>query len=98
MQILKIQDRLNEGNGLSTYEVDELKYLDTSPIGKAIYQNKKGRPKVPEELKAKSSDRIKCEDCGKEYIRSNSTNHKKTKHHIIHDKMNKKLKKMMLDE
>lgn len=98
MQIQKIQERLKEGNGLSTYDSNELKYLESSSIGKAIYVNKRGRPRVSDELKAKSTDRITCKDCGKQYIRSNATNHKKTTYHIIHEKMNEKLKKIMLDD
>ena len=72
----------------------ELKYVQ-KPLGKALY---KGRPKKKEDEKAHWSDRIKCDVCAKEFTRSARNAHNLTKEHLIYSKMNKKLKKLLIDD
>ncbi len=76
---------------------DEFQYTQT-PIGGPTYKHnlKRGRP-IPENGKAKPTDRIKCEICGKEYFRSGSTKHKRTEYHRAMERVNKKLLDLLVD-
>lgn len=93
-ELQNIQEKLKVDKNISEYTVDELKYLQ-KPIGKALYR---GRPKKDDNDRAKPTDRLKCEVCGKEFFRSGRTKHNQTKHHLLHEKMNKKLMKMLVDK
>lgn len=95
MEIKDIQKSLKEQKGLALYDIDELKYVQ-KPIGKALYTKKKiGRPK--KDNPSQWSDKIKCDVCGNEFIRSNRSNHNKTKQHQLYLKMNDKIKKLLVD-
>lgn len=92
-----VQENLKKGLSLTNYSEEELKYLQ-KPIGKAIYKNStKGRPRKQEHEKCKPTDKITCEICGKTYIRSGSAAHKITNYHKLHERMNTKLRKILLD-
>lgn len=95
MSIKQKQDKLSEKKGLSLYEPDELKYLNSSNIAKAIYKHDSD----PEIVKKKThwKDRIKCEVCGKYYFRSGTTKHRSTQHHKTYAMINEKLRKLLLD-
>jgi len=70
------------------------------PMMKAKYkyeQEKKPRGRPKNEIPSHPNDRITCSVCGKEYNRSGSTKHKKTKYHQDRDNLNKKLIKLLLD-
>lgn len=92
--IEQIQEKIKTDKNILKYVEEEIRYLQ-KPIGSALY---KGRPRKPDNEKAKPTDRITCEICGKEYFRSGSANHKATKHHIIHQDLNKKLMKILLNK
>ena len=80
---------IKKQKSLPLYEVDTIKEI-IKPIGRTIYNG---------EIQNGSSwnDNVICKICGKRYKRSNVTNHKKTQWHKIHDKMNDKLKKLLLE-
>ncbi len=92
--ISKIQEKIKDDKNIAEYSEEELKYLQ-KPIGKALYR---GRPKIDETKKAKATDKIVCEICGKSFFRSGRTKHKRTKFHMLHENMNKKLMKMLVDK
>lgn len=92
--ISKIQEKIKNDKNIIAYIEEEIRYLQ-KPIGSALY---KGRPKKTESEKAKPTDRLTCEICGKEYFRSGSAKHKATQHHILHQNLNKKLMKMLLNK
>jgi len=92
----KIQKQVQKQKGLTQYSNEKLIYIQ-KPIGKAIYKSKE-RPKKSEENKAKWNDKVKCDRCGKEFIRSSRTTHNKTQYHKIFDKMNNKLQDFLLQK
>lgn len=92
IELQNIQDKIKEDKNICQYTVDEIMYVQR-PIGKALYA---GRPATGSA--AKATDRIKCEICGKEFYRSGRTNHKKTKHHILYEGLNKKLAKILINK
>jgi len=95
MDYKKVQNNLAEQKGLGLYEKDELKYVQ-QPLGKAIYTTKKvGRP--ISETPSHWSDRVKCDVCGDYFTRSARSNHNKTRHHRDYEKMNYKIKELLLD-
>lgn len=99
MDIKEIQENLKKGLSLTTYSEDELRYIQ-KPIGKALYNStlqKKGRPRKNENNKCKPTDKVKCKICGKIYIRCGSSRHKKTQYHQLHEKVNIKLRKILMD-
>jgi len=78
---------------------DEFKYTQT-PIGGPLYKHnvkKGGRPRVEDDKKKKPTDKIKCEVCGKEYIRSGATKHKRTVFHLERLRINKKLLDLLVN-
>lgn len=93
-RINRAKKQIQDEQYLLNYDDDTLRYVQ-KPIGRALHR---GRPKMAEEDKGTSSDRIKCDLCGKEYVRSNRSHHKKTKQHQLYDKINKKLAKLVLDK
>lgn len=70
---------------------EELLYA-TTPIGKIHMTTQK----LPEEKKKYKY--VECEICGKTYCTNNTGKHKKTQYHIIHSNLNKKLKKILLNQ
>lgn len=85
----RIKKKLNEDKVLVDYDTEELKYVQ-KPIGKAHFQSE---PKK----KAHWSDRVKCEVCNKDFTRSARSQHKLTNHHKTYEKMNKKLRELLID-
>lgn len=93
-EISKIQDRLKRDKNIINYIEEEIRYMQ-KPLGSALY---KGRPRKDDEDKAKPTDRLVCETCGKEFFRSGRAQHKATQYHILHENLNKKLMKMLLNK
>ena len=93
MQINEIQNEIKNGTSLPLCNDDTLKYLQ-KPVGKALYR---GRPKKDIDSKAKPNDRVKCDTCGKDFIRSNRSSHKNTKYHQLYEKVNKKMANLILN-
>src|ERR1700677_1702569 len=85
---------IKENKGLSQYTSEELKYVQ-KPLGKAIYKCR--RPKKEDSEKCHWSDKVKCDTCGKTFMRSARTAHNNTNFHKIHIKMNDKLKKLLIE-
>lgn len=101
MDVKTMQDNLEEQIGLARYNVDELKYLKKSSVAKAIYTHKPkktGRPRKNEDEKTKWNDRIECTICGKTYIRSGATKHRRTEFHQAFEKMDEKLRNLTLED
>lgn len=73
----------------SVYELNEVQ----KPIQKATFLHEDDKPKK----KAHWSDIISCKECGKQYMRSSVSAHKKTQYHKIYEHMNKKLKKLLIE-
>lgn len=103
MSVKGIQDKLKKGKTLTKYSSNELKYT-MKPLGKAIYiSSVKNKPKEEEEeieaiiTEKHPRDRIKCKVCGEIYSRSNSWSHRKSKIHVAYDKLNVKLRKILMD-
>lgn len=94
MNYKKIQKELLSGKSLPLCSDEAIKYVK-EPIGSAIIKSR-GRPKL--ENPSHWSDRVKCKICGKEYTRSAITAHKKTQYHKIYKRMDKKFRKILLDE
>jgi len=97
MDVKKIQDEIQKGKQLSKMSVEELKYVQ-KPIGKAIYDSsakKTGRPRL--ENKVHWSDKVICDVCGVETLRSNQSTHKKSEKHLMYMKINKKLQDILLN-
>jgi hypothetical protein len=96
----KMKSRLNEGNGLATYDIGDLRYVQ-KPLGKAVYSGgvkKMGRPVKNINEKAKPTDRIKCKICGRMFTRSGRSNHNKGRIHQEYLKFNKKITDLILKE
>jgi hypothetical protein len=94
-KINQAKKQIQEEEYMLNYDNDTLNY-SLKPIGKALSRGR-GRPPMPEEEKAKPSDRIICELCHKEFIRSNRSSHNKSERHKLYAKVNQKLMKVMLD-
>ena len=92
--IQKIQEKIKNDKNIIGYQEEEIRYLQ-KPIGGALYR---GRPKKNESEKAKPTDKLTCEICGKEFFRSGRTQHKNTQYHILHQNLNKKLMKMLINK
>lgn len=93
-KIKKCQKELLSDKPVLDFEDDTIRYMQ-KPIGKAIYR---GRPKMTEEERGKPSDRITCEICGQEFVRSNRSHHNKNQRHQLYSKVNKKMAKLVLDD
>lgn len=90
----KIIEELNKGKEPIFYNNDQLQFMK-NPIGKAHYKNAlenkdNNKIKIP-------SQYVECDICGKKYTKYNKNKHIKTKHHIFCKKINKKWRKMILD-
>lgn len=60
--------------------------------------NKRGRPVVAEEDKAKPNDRLECKVCGGSYTRAHKSSHEKTKQHQIYAKLDDDIRKVVLNK
>lgn len=106
MNIRDIQNNLQKGKSLTQYNPEEIKYAQ-KPVGKAFYksgliENDQEEkidlsPKSKLNKKKSERDKIKCDICGIKYTRSNKYGHVRTKVHKLHEKMNSKLRKILLD-
>ncbi len=89
-----MQDNLLKGEPLGNYSVNELKYVQ-KPVGRNIYKTGMGRPRKEEHVSY--LDKVTCKICGKTVSRSNQSNHKKSQYHMAHERMNKKIREVLLD-
>lgn len=89
-----IKKNIETQKSLPLCSVEELKFIET-PIGKAIY-TKKGRPKKDDVNKAKWNDRVECKVCGKSFIRSGRSKHKKSQFHQAYENMHEKMRNLMI--
>ncbi|HTO16891.1 MAG TPA: hypothetical protein VLZ83_14075 [Edaphocola sp.] len=95
--IMEVKNKLKEGNSIPLMSEEELKYTQ-KPIGKAIYKRAIGRPKKPDNEKARPGDRVICEICGGNFKRSHRSAHNKTKIHKVYEDMNKKLVNLLINK
>lgn len=99
---MQTYENIKSGISIPLLSKEEFEIIQ-KPIGKAIYKTsieKKqvGRPRKREEDKLKPLDRIKCEICGRTYVRCHKTKHIRTDHHKAYEEMNEKLRKILLDD
>lgn len=94
---MEVKNKLKEAKSIPLMEEEELKYLQ-KPIGKAIYKRSVGRPRKPDDEKARPGDRVVCEICGGNFKRSHRSSHNKTKIHMVYENMNKKLMNLLVDK
>jgi len=76
-------------------EKEELEFA-TKPIGKAHLLSQSDVKNETVIMKGKYKY-IECNICGKLYCTNNSGKHRKTQYHKLHEKINNKLKKILLD-
>lgn len=95
MNIKEIQYKLSEGNGLALCDIDELKYVQ-KPIGKGIYEFALDN-KSKNKQKANWNDKVKCKVCGSITLRSNQSEHKKSKKHLLYENINGKLRELLIE-
>lgn len=91
------KDKLKNKN-LIHCEEDVLDYALNDHFGIAILNNKEVIPEreIKKGKKCNWYDRVKCEVCGGEFIRSARSQHKKTKLHLAYFNLNDKLKNILL--
>jgi len=94
MDIKETKEIISSGKPIIDYDNNSLKYVQ-KPLGKALYR---GRPRKNEEDKGKPTDKIKCSLCGNSFTRSNRSHHNKTQRHLLYDKVNKKMAKLVIDD
>ncbi len=97
--IKELRDKLKNKKNLTTYDEEELKFLQTT-TGKALFNHKseeEPKEKVQEKRKAKWSDRIECDICGKVFTRSARSSHNITLFHRMKRDEHAKLKKLLID-
>lgn len=92
MNLEEIKDDI-KNNELPLMKSETIKEVIENPVHKSIYKSKKKEDKKDNHW----SDRIECKVCGGNYQRSNSSAHKKTKLHLAYEKMNTKLKKILIN-
>lgn len=97
MEIQNSQKQLKSGDNLALLDWDTLKYCK-HPIARALYKTNVGRPRKDDNEKAKATDRIKCNICGKMIIRSGRTKHNQSKYHQTYVSIEKKLRKALIDD
>jgi hypothetical protein len=91
-EIKHVQDEIKSDKEMINYSDEALKYVQ-KPIGKAIYEGKKKK-----QNNCELNEYIECQICGKKYTRWNSGHHKKTQYHLMYEKVNKKMIKLVLDK
>lgn len=106
MRSRELQEIMKNDKNIANYSDEALKYVQT-PIGKALYKteisteipeektSKMGRPK--KDNRVKWSDRMTCEICSRSILRSNQSSHKKSQYCMAHQRMNQKIRKMLLN-
>ena len=103
--IKEVRNKLKYKKNLTTYNDDELKFLQTV-TGKALYLHDNTRdggyiepePEIVEKRKARWDDRIICDVCNKEFTRSGRTGHNRTLYHRMKKQEHQKLKKLLIDD
>lgn len=85
---LKLRKAVEEKEPINM-DPDELKYA-SKPIGKAFISSQK-MPMISEK-----PGYLICKICNKEYASKNSGKHKRTKYHQLHEKINEKLRGILL--
>ena len=104
---ITIKNILEEAPHLINLTKEEFDYLINSPLGKGIYKHSLAEDNTDYELpepdnfikkkKAMPNDRLKCKICGKMYNRSGSALHKKSQIHQTYDKLNVKLRDLLIN-
>lgn len=90
-----IKNKLRIGKELINCEIDEIGYIK-KPVGGSIYKTAiENKPKG--KRKYISHERILCDLCGKDYRRSNKTQHEKTQYHLTYKNVNDKFKQLLLN-
>lgn len=79
----QINEKLDEGMGPALLSAEEMRKILINPLSEARY--------VAAVRKDKKHPDISCKICGRTYTQSNVTHHKKSKHHIFMESLNKKL-------
>lgn len=99
MDIRKLKSEIKEKKGLANENLDIWSFIQ-KPIGKAYYKHNQENTEGDnvEDNKIHWSDKIKCKVCGREYTRSNVSNHKKSQFHRTYENINNKVRKFILAE
>lgn len=91
------------GRALYVGGVEEIKH---KPIGRPLTDSEKentkskpkGRPRNDPNRLAQPDDILMCEVCGNKFVRKHRTKHKRTKKHLIYERMNKKFMKLFIED
>ena len=104
--IKDLQNNIKKGYSLPLLEVPELRYINDSPVGRALFKNsteisneigkKRGRGNTRPKT-AKWNDKIKCPICGRIFFRSARSAHNKTKIHNAYKSMDNKLRTILFN-
>jgi hypothetical protein len=88
------------GRALYIGGVEEIKHkpLGRLPIDSDIKPRKVGRPRNDPNRLAHSDDIVICDVCGNKFVRKHRTKHKRTKKHLIYERMNKKFMKLFIED
>lgn len=100
MEVYKLQEEIKKGKKIIEYDNETIKYIQ-KPLGKALYlnaidNNDSDHKNDNKKRKALWNDRIQCKICGKKMLRSNQSKHKKTQYHMAFEKMNNKIRDLLL--
>ena len=93
--ITNIKKKLGDAPDIINCELDELEYIK-KPVGKSIYQ-RASEEKKTRKKKWNGKERLVCDLCGGEFVRSHKSDHEKTKYHITYKIVNDKFKQLMLN-
>jgi hypothetical protein len=105
MDYIKAKKDIKTIKGLADQNADVWNYVQ-KPIGKALYEHYNDeiedepiqQKDNDEEVKIpKWKEKLQCKICKGIYQRSNYSKHKQTKVHQAYEKINKKLRKIMLE-
>lgn len=94
--MFKVQAEIFKGKPVYALTKEEFNYTQ-KPLGKAIYKHSVGRPRKEPDEKTSPKDKIVCDICGRTFTRSGRTNHKRSQFHKAHEKINRKLKELLID-
>jgi len=92
-----IKAKLFEGKNVIHMDNDAIKYAMESPIGNSIYVDSLTKVNKEPKKRAHWNDTVECKICGRNFTRSARSNHCKTQYHLLHQKMNDKLKNILLN-
>lgn len=94
-KINTIQKELDKGKEPILLDDDTIQYIK-KPLGKAHYKN--GIDHKEDLNIYRGSDYVECDICDKKYTKYNKSKHLATKHHQFCVKLNKKWRKMLIDD